>query len=224
MLTAWLTCSYLIPLTVGLVGLMYYKILRLPDKLVLASICVSFIFDANMLAGNYIELFYNPNKVAHFFPLCFTLVWSLAFLSVFESKSNERKVVFTLSLIALSSIAWFMLSGDLDDNTTKSSLRTINYLFIIGLALVYFIHAIINNDQRDFLKSSFFWYSSQNLIHYSVTIVIFTFFDFIKENENLLYFSIYLKWFFLLLSNLVFAYVFYSLKENNWSSGTYVDS
>lgn len=121
-------------------------------------------------------------------------------------------------MIAVVGIIYLMTKSDLASHNTIGTFRTISHLFLIALAIIYFLHSIVKREHYDFLQSPFFWFSSINLLHYSSLLVIFTFFSDIQGQGNLLYFSIFLKWGLLVLTNLIFAYVFFKIAKGQMNS------
>jgi len=114
-----------------------------------------------------------------------------------------------------------MYLSDLSDPTTKGILLTIERVLKISLAILFFGHALVQADQKDFLRSSFFGFSTINLIYCCTGMVAATLFDYIKEDINLLYASVYLNWIIIVLQNLGFAYIFYALGKKSWSTNIY---
>ena len=196
-------------------GIYFYSSLSKADRVVLLSLLVSIFFD---LSFNIITSFYPGRSIAHFYPLVTTLIWGVAYLILFKNERTERKIVFSFFVLAVATIIYLMSQSDLGSQRTQSPTRAVNYLFLIILSIIYFFHAIFQNEKSDFLKSSFFWYSAINLIHFSTAIVIFTFFEVIMQQETLLYASMFLKWILLVVSNLMIAFVFYKLSRGTMQS------
>ena len=197
------------------VGLRCARKLKSADKVVLLSLAVSIYFDISF----YIHTsFYSGNIVAHFYPLVNTVIWAATYTLIFKKAKTERTIVITFSIASIAAIIYLLAQSDLGSQRTQSPTRAVNYLFLIILSIIYFFHAIFQNEKSDFLKSSFFWYSAINLIHFSTAIVIFTFFEVIVEQETLLFASMLLKWILLAASNLMTAFVFYGLYKGTMQS------
>jgi len=186
---------------------------------VLASIFVSLIFDASIYYPE-IEIV-RWTTIEHFYPLLAVSICGLAYTTFFHSKNPQNYITRIIVIIGPAIIAIAMLNSDLKDPTTNGQFTSLEYIVKILLALVFFWYAIVHNDTRDFIKSSFFWFSTIWLIHSCSGIVIFSMFNIIKESVEMQFGFMYLNWFLNLSASIAFAYVFFALGKKGWSTDLY---
>lgn len=221
----WIQIPYFLISTITLipiiVGIRYFQNFCLPDKIVLSSLFLSQLFAISDNASNLGLEKFPSGYIAHFYPLSSFIVWWAAYFAFFRRKSNLLRIINIISFSAFLILIGLYITEDLNDLTTKGSFRTVRFVYLTICSLLFFYYGILNKENKDFLISSFFWYSAINLIFSSILIVLYAFFDVLKTNETWLYSAMYFNWFLIIASNLGFAYVFHALGEKGWSTDIY---
>lgn len=144
-------------------------------------ILCTFSICANILSLIFANFFNNSNPVFHIYSIIDFTTVCFIYSRIF--RGSRIYLVIHLYLIIFLSIAFYLFA--IKDGIWQSnfSLRLFSNIFIVLLALLYFVKVFSDMKYDSMLKDEFFWFNSAFLFYFGTTFYIVIFEGFIRSYE-----------------------------------------
>lgn len=193
-MSLFLFLIYLIILIVAtFYGLMYFKKFNKPYRIIVILLLLTLILDLTGRIGMNLGM-ESTYFIYHFNIIILVSINLLFYLNIFENSSQllKRIAILVTIIILIGTILNSVFYQQLNDFPSNGI--TLHAIQTIFLSLLAFQEMIKQPIEIPLLEQPLFWVNSGNLFFYTITFLIFAFFDYYKMIENWNY------WFMLILT------------------------